>query len=77
MFIVTRGNNIQPGTLKHLQCRIFGNDMLQDDADLKTRIHFGGDIPAADLGLLAGGSQSVICQSTYEPRGGGGFGGLG
>ena len=37
----TRGNNIQPGKLKRLKFGTFGNAMLQYEADLKTRRHFG------------------------------------
>ena len=36
-FIGTRDNNIQPGKPKRLTCLIFGNDILQYEADLKTR----------------------------------------
>ena len=30
---------IQPGKLKHLKCRTFGNEMLQYELELKTRRH--------------------------------------
>ena len=31
--------HIQPGKLKHLKCRTFGNEMLQYELELKTRRH--------------------------------------
>ena len=40
----TGGNNIQPTKLKSLKCPTIGSEMLQFEADLKTRRQFDGDI---------------------------------
>ena len=37
--------------------RTFGSEMLQYEADLKTRRYFGGDIPETPLGVLIFGKN--------------------
>ena len=47
-------NYIQPARLEHLKCLTFGIEMLAHEADLATRMYFGGDIPIPEtpVGVL-------------------------
>ena len=44
-FILPRSNCSQPARSEHFTSRTFGCEMLQNEADLKTRKYFGDDTP--------------------------------